>query len=388
MTYHKFFKTAGSDADEGLLEKLGGKESIQMKASLYALARLVDGEVSGNGETEIHAAATIRDVQPGEITFAQDEKYLGQLEDSPAAAAVIGQQMPLPSMPSIRVADVTTAFAQIVQHFVPPREVTTPGISPLAHVSPLASLAGEVSIGPGVSIGDHVEIGENCQLHAGVQIMAGCRLGANVTLFPNVVLYENSELGDRVCIHAGSCIGAYGFGYQVENGRHERGYQLGNVIIENDVEIGAGTTIDRGTYGPTRIGEGTKIDNQVMIAHNCRIGKHNLICSQVGIAGSSTTGDYVVLAGQVGIRDHVNIGDRVVIGAQSGVMADIVSDSRCLGSPATGERDQMVIQAAIRKLPILRRQLQALRRRVDEVSGQTPAEASRDETSTNNQDAA
>lgn len=359
-----------------------------MKVSLYTLARLVNGEVSGAGETDIHAAATIRDVQEGEITFAQDDRLLQQVSDSAAAAVVIGMGMESPSIPAIRVADVTAAFAQIVAHFVPVREVTTSGISPLAHVSPLAKLSGEVSIGPGVTIGDHVEIGEKCYIHSGVQVLAGCRIGSGVTLYPNVVLYENSQIGDRVLIHAGSCIGAYGFGYTHENGRHERGHQLGNVIIEDDVEIGAGTTIDRGTYGPTRIGEGTKIDNLVMIAHNVRIGKHNLICSQVGVAGSATTGDYVVLAGQVGIRDHINIGDRVVIGAQSGVMADIVSDSRCVGSPATGEREQLVIQAAIGKLPILRRQFRELRRRVDDLGDDPGSEVPPDMSSGSSQDAA
>lgn len=336
-----------------------------MKVSLFALSRLVAGEVMGDGETEIKGAATIRDVQAGEITFAQDEKFLSQVDESAAAAVVVAETMEPSSIPAIRVSNVTAAFAKIVEHFVPQREVTTRGISPLAHVSPLANLAGEISIGPGATIGDHVEIGDQCHIHAGVHVLPGSRLGSQVTLYPNVVLYENTQIGDRVLIHAGSCIGAYGFGYTQEDGRHKRGYQLGNVVLEDDVEIGAGTTIDRGSYGATRIGEGTKIDNLVMIGHNCRIGKHNLICSQVGIAGSTTTGDYVVLAGQVGIRDHLKIGDRVVIGAQAGVMADIVSDSRCVGSPATDEREQMVIQAAIGKLPILRRQFHELRRQVE-----------------------
>src|SRR5690606_14999477 len=145
-------------------------------------------------------------------------------------------------------------------------------------------------------------------IHSGVSILAGSRIGAGCTLFPNVVLYEGTLVGNRVIIHANTTIGAYGFGYATVNGRHQLSAQLGHVELEDDVEIGAGTTIDRGTYDPTVIGEGTKIDDQVMVAHNCRIGKHNLLCSQVGIAGSCTTGDYVVMAGQVGIRDHVHIG--------------------------------------------------------------------------------
>ena len=140
--------------------------------------------------------------------------------------------------------------------------------------------------------------------------MAGSQIGPDVTIFPNAVLYENTVVGPRCVIHAGAVLGAYGFGYYCVDGRHQLSAQLGNVVLGADVEIGAGTTIDRGTYGPTIIGEGTKIDNQVMVAHNCRIGRHNMLCSQVGIAGSTTTGDYVVMAGQVGVRDHVHIGDR------------------------------------------------------------------------------
>ena len=133
-----------------------------------------------------------------------------------------------------------------------------------------------------------------------------------MTIFPNAVLYENTDRRRRATIHASAVLGAYGFGYELVDGRHVLSAQLGNVVLGADVEIGAGTTIDRGTYGPTIIGDGTKIDDQVMVAHNCRIGRHNMLCSQVGVAGSTTTGDYVVMAGQVGVRDHVHIGDRAV----------------------------------------------------------------------------
>ena len=163
---------------------------------------------------------------------------------------------------------------------------------------------------PFATIGDDVTIGAGSTIHSGVHIMAGSRIGEDVTIFPNAVLYENTVVGARCLIHAGAVLGAYGFGYEQVDGRHQLSAQLGNVELGADVEVGAGTTIDRGTYGPTVIGEGTKIDDQVMVAHNCRIGRHNMLCSQVGIAGSTTTGDYVVMAGQVGVRDHVNIGDR------------------------------------------------------------------------------
>ena len=153
--------------------------------------------------------------------------------------------------------------------------------------------------------------------------MAGSQIGQDVTIFPNAVLYEDTVVGPRCVIHANAVLGAYGFGYGFADGRHVLSAQLGNVVLGADVEIGAGTTIDRGTYGPTVIGEGTKIDDLVMVAHNCRIGRHNMLCSQVGIAGSTTTGDYVVMAGQVGVRDHVHIGTGAVLGAMAGVTNDV-----------------------------------------------------------------
>ena len=197
--------------------------------------------------------------------------------------------------------------------------------------------------------------------------MPGCVIGDDCVIHPNVTLYENTRIQDRVRIHAGSVIGAHGLGYQQIEGRHVSSAQLGYVEIESDVDIGAAVTIDRGTYGATRIGEGTKIDNQVMIAHNCRIGRHNLICSQVGIAGSCTTGDYVVLAGQVGLKDHIHLGDHTIVGAKAGVMDDCEGNQVYLGAPAMPQRDQMQIFALQRKLPDMRRELKALRKRVEEL---------------------
>jgi UDP-3-O-[3-hydroxymyristoyl] glucosamine N-acyltransferase len=224
-------------------------------------------------------------------------------------------------------------------------------------------------------IGDDVQIGPGSVIHSGVRILAGCRLGAGVVLFPNVVLYEHTVIGDRTTIHAGAVIGAYGFGYTTVNGQHRRSAQLGYVEIGADVEIGAGSTIDRGTYGATVIGDGTKLDNQVMIAHNCRIGRHNILCSQVGIAGSTTTGDYVVMGGQVGIRDHVHIASGVKLGAKSGVMADMLEAGSYIGAPATPERQQMCIMAATLKLPEMKKQLRDLQRMVEKLSGAEPGVA-------------
>jgi UDP-3-O-[3-hydroxymyristoyl] glucosamine N-acyltransferase len=255
----------------------------------------------------------------------------------------------------------------VVAYFQPLRRPRRIGISPLASVSPTAQLAADVDVHPYATIGDDVTIGAGTTIHAGVHILAGARIGENVTIFPNAVLYENTVVGSGCLIHAGAVLGAYGFGYELVEGRHQLSAQLGNVELGADVEIGAGTTIDRGTYGATLIGEGTKIDDLVMVAHNCRIGRHNMLCSQVGIAGSTTTGDYVVMAGQVGVRDHVHIGAGAVLGAMAGVINDVPERVRMIGIPATPEREQKIKQAVISRLPEMRQQLKRLQSVVDEL---------------------
>ncbi len=335
--------------------------------SLSVIASWVGGEVSQGGETLIGGAAILRDAGPGQITLVDDPRRIPLFETSPAAAAVVPPGVES-SKPVIRVEDVHGAFAQIVARFSPPVESTHPGISPQAFVHPTAKLAQGVSVFPGAWIGAQVEIGPGCVIHSGVRIMDACRLGSQVVVFPNAVLYERTVVGNRCIIHAGAVLGAYGFGYRTRQGRHELSAQLGYVVLEDDVEIGANTTVDRGTYGPTVIGQGTKVDNLVMIAHNCRIGRHNLICSQVGIAGSVTTGDYVVMAGQVGIRDHVHIGSRAVLGAMAGIINNVPEGITVIGIPATEQRDQKLKQAAFARLPQMRKELKELQRQVEELS--------------------
>ncbi|MFM7844002.1 MAG: UDP-3-O-(3-hydroxymyristoyl)glucosamine N-acyltransferase [Planctomycetota bacterium] len=350
-----------------------------MVVTLGELANLVSGRLSGEATLVITGAATIRDARAGEITLADRPKYAERLPTCSAAAAVVCEGFPPSSLPTIMVRDVHRAFAQIVSHFRPPRQDQQAGVSAAAAVSPTARLGPDVVIYPGASIGDDVELGARCIVHPGVRLMAGCRIGADSVLFPNAVLYENTIVGDRCLIHAGAVLGAYGFGYETAHGQHRLSAQLGYVILGCDVEIGACTTIDRGTYGPTTVGDGTKIDNQVQIAHNCRIGRHNLICSQVGIAGSCTTGDYVVLAGQVGVRDHIAIGDGVMVGAQSGVASDIAAAGKFLGSPAIAERDEIKMMMARGRLPEMRKQLKTVQRMLELLMGET-ADPSLDES--------
>ncbi len=338
--------------------------------SLAQVAEMTSGQLHGDTDLPIRGAGTLDAARSDEITFADSPRALEQLRNSQAAAAIVPRDVIVENKPFIQVSNVREAFATIVSHFRQPRVERHIGISPAARISPTAMVASDVDIHPGAVIGDDVRIGSGSRIHANVVLSPGCQIAEDVTIFPNAVLYEDTVVGPRVVIHAGAVLGAYGFGYDLVDGRHVRGAQLGYVHIQADVEIGAGTTIDRGTYGPTVIGEGTKIDNLVMIAHNCHIGRHNMICSQVGVAGSSSTGDYVVMAGQVGVPDHIRIGDRAILGAKSGIMRDVPDGATMLGIPATPERDQMHKQAALARLPEMRKQLRALQRAVGKLTGE------------------
>lgn len=349
-----------------------------MAFTLGELARLVQGTVRGDASCIIEGASTIRDAKESDITLADSNKVAAQLVDSHAVAVVVNEKFVPEGKNVIVVPNVHAAFAAIVSMFRPRHTRRPVGISPLAVIDPTAQVAVDAQIHPGVVVDAGVTIGAGSILYPGVHVMAGSRIGANTTLFANVVLYENTIIGDRCILHANAVIGAYGFGYDSSSGKHILSAQLGNVEIGDDVEIGAGTTIDRGTYSATMIGSGTKIDNQVMIGHNCRLGKHNLICSQVGIAGSCTTGDYVVMAGQVGIGDHIDIGSQATLAAKAGVMNDIPAKSIFVGIPATPYKEQMQKQAVLSKLPEMRKEFKEVQRRLDMLEKLLNSEASKD----------
>lgn len=343
---------------------------------LAELSALINATLVGNNNLEITGAASISRAGRGDITFAVTQQHVEHFLSGDAPAAVVCATIEidengLAGKGVVLTNDAEAGFNRIVQLLRPQiKQRRRIGISPAANISDLAVIAEDVDVYPGAYVGDEVEIGCGSVIYPNVTILDNCKIGSNVSIFPGATLYENTIVGDRAIIHAGAVIGAFGFGYKTHEGRHNLSAQLGNVVIGNDVEIGANSTIDRGTYDATTVGEGTKIDDLVMIGHNCQIGRHNLLCSQVGIAGSSTTGDHVVMAGQVGIGDHLTIGDNVTLAAKAGVMHDLAGDQAYLGAPAIPAREQMQIFAVTVKLPEMRKQLKRLQQDVRQLGKQ------------------
>jgi UDP-3-O-[3-hydroxymyristoyl] glucosamine N-acyltransferase len=343
--------------------------------TLKEIAVQIGGLLMGDPDIQVWGVETIEGAQPGDLTFAVDQKNCNKLAGSGASAALVSMGISDCPIPCVACDDVQQAFTQMARLLKPALQRPVIGISERAVVSTTARIAANVSIYPGAYVGSGTEIGEGSTIYPGVCILENCVIGRDVTIFPNAVLYENTKVGDRTRIHANAVIGAEGFGYESGPAGHCRKVQLGNVEIGEDVDIGACTTIDRGTFGTTRIGTGSKLDNQVMIGHNCQIGQHNLLCSQVGIAGSCQTGSFVVMAGQVGIGDHLSIGDHAILGAKSGVMHSLPGGQTYLGAPAVVARDQFQIFAAQARLPEMRKQFKQLKRQVDRLADHSDEES-------------
>lgn len=338
--------------------------------TLGELAEMLGGAVVGDAEKKIVGVAPTHLAGPEELTFLTDSKNAKLLDACRAAAVMVrsGTESEYPGRTLLAVDSVNDKFDFVAALFHPVRERMIEGISPLANIDERAKIGADVAIGPGAFIGKEVELGDGVVIYPNAVVLDGSVIGAGSTLFPNAVIYENCRVGERCTIHSGAVIGGYGFGYESSAAGHRISAQLGNVVIEDDVEVGACSTIDRATHGSTRIGQGTKIDNLVMIAHNCRLGRHNLICAHTGIAGSTTTGDFVVMAGRVGVKDHVHIGTGAVLGAMAGIMEDIPEKTQYVGIPATELREQFKKQAALAKLPTMRREFIALQNEVKRLS--------------------
>lgn len=339
-----------------------------MSFILKQLAEWVGGDVTGDANTPVSRLLPLSEAAAGDLTLVDGEKNARKWAASPAAAAVVPANFPDDVRPLLRVAHPFAAFQTLLLRIRGDRS-SRREVHPTAVIHPTAVLGANASVGPHAVVGEGTVIGANATLHAGAVVGRYCTVGDDVTLYPRVVVYDDCTLGHRVTLHAGVVIGADGYGYRVVNGRHEKVPQIGTVVIEDDVEIGANATVDRATLGTTRVGAGTKIDNLVMVSHNCQIGRHNLLIAQCGLAGSCASGEYVVLAGQAGVADHIAIGDRAVIGAQAGIISDVPAGARMLGSPALPGVEHMKSVANLLKLPELRKAVAKLEKRMNAVEG-------------------
>lgn len=338
-----------------------------MDISVAELAARLGAPFEGDGAARLRSIAPLREAAPDALSWAADRRYFPAVAETRAAAVLAPPACPGGVKAAlIRVKDPDGALGQVLLMFAPPTPRVPEGVHPTAIVSPDARVAG-AAIGAQCIIGAGSEIGPGTQLHPRVYVGDDTRIGRDCVIWPGVVIRERVTLGDRVIVHPNCTIGADGFGYLQRDGRHVKIPQIGTVQIEDDVEIGAGSTIDRARTGATRIGRGTKIDNQVQIGHNCDIGEHCIIVSQSGVSGSCTLGKYVMLGGQVGLADHLTLGDGVRVTAKSGLMNDFPAGTIVGGYPAAEWRQRLRELSFLSKFPELKEQLRDLLRRIERL---------------------
>ncbi|HEX9020809.1 MAG TPA: UDP-3-O-(3-hydroxymyristoyl)glucosamine N-acyltransferase [Nitrospirota bacterium] len=335
---------------------------------LNELADILGAELTGSGDVEIRGAESVRTAGEGQITYiiGIGKNYLDDLRRSRASAALAPPDTPEAHMPLLRVKNPRLAFARVLELFyVKPYSPT--GISDRAVIGKNVQLGADCSIHPYAVIADDARIGSRVTLYPGAFIGRGSVVDDDSVIHANVSIAHGISVGKRVIIHSGAVIGSDGFGFVTDAGKHHKIPQTGGVIIGDDVEIGANSTIDRATLGNTIIGKGTKIDNLVQVAHNVSIGEYCILAGHVGIAGSSTLGSYVVLGGRAGVADHISVGDKVMAGGGAGITRDVNAGDVVAGHPALPIREWLKVQAVVPKLPELKRSLASLEKQVGEL---------------------
>ncbi|MDP6455864.1 MAG: UDP-3-O-(3-hydroxymyristoyl)glucosamine N-acyltransferase [Candidatus Marinimicrobia bacterium] len=335
--------------------------------TLKELANLVGGEIVGDPETEISGVAELENAPPGTISFLSIPKYKRYLKSTKASAVVISKETEADEMSAaILVENPTLSFAAILDYF-------SPALPHEREVHPTVSLGKNVKLGKDVAVGPYTVIEDDVTVGDGVVIGPSCVVGSSTSIGTDselkyhVTLYHDCVIGENVLVHSGTVIGSDGFGFTTEKGIHYKVPQIGGVVVEDDVEIGANCAIDRGTIGNTVIGKGTKLDNLVHIAHNVKLGKGCLVTGQAAIAGSTVIGDYVAFGGQSGVTDHVEVGSNARIAAKSGVTKSIPGDKTYSGMPAKEIRQQNRLDALLNRLPELVKKINAVEQKINEL---------------------
>lgn len=340
-----------------------------MEFSAKQIADFIGGRVEGDEDSKVSSFAKIEEAGEGALSFVSDPKYLHYLRETKASVVLVSDNLEfdwLVGATLIRVKDAREAVAKLLGLYAATRPRKT-GIAATASIEETARIGQDVYIGPNAVIGDGAIIGDGTQIYPGAVIGDGVEIGRECIIYPNVTVYYDCKIGDNVIIHAGAVIGADGFGFAPTPSGYEKIPQIGNVVIEDDVEIGANTCIDRSTMGSTIIHKGVKLDDLVMIAHNVAVGSNTVMSAQVGIAGSTKVGEWCMFGGQVGIAGHITIGDKVMLGAQSGVPGSIASGQSLIGSPPMELKPFFKSQAILRRLPEMYKQLGAIEKELKEL---------------------
>ena len=340
-----------------------------MEFSAKQIAQVIQGTIEGDENATVHTFAKIEEGQPGAISFLSNPKYTHYIYDTKSTIVLIDKSVELekPSPATlIRVDNAYECVAKLLQIYeaAKPRKS---GIDPLASISPKATVGKDVYVGAFAVIGDNAVIGDGCQIYPHAVIGDGVKVGEQCLIYPNVTIYHGCVLGNRVTLHAGSVVGSDGFGFAPSANGYDKIPQIGIVTIEDDVEIGANTCIDRSTMGSIYVRKGVKLDNLVQIAHNTDIGENTVMSAQVGIAGSTKVGQWCMFGGQVGIAGHITIGNKVFLGAQSGVPSSLGDNQTLIGTPPMEKLPYFKSQAIFQKLPDLYKQIMRLQKEVDEL---------------------
>ncbi|MCA9400475.1 MAG: UDP-3-O-(3-hydroxymyristoyl)glucosamine N-acyltransferase [Candidatus Omnitrophica bacterium] len=338
-----------------------------MQIAVDEIAKLINGKVVGDADLIISGINSIDQAQPGQLTFIGNSKYLPQIQTTKASALIVSRDIEASDKTLIYVENPSLAFSKVASWFfklsIPPIR----GIHPTAVIGDLVKLGKAVAIGPHAVIENGVSIGDHTVIHAGAYVGHNVEIGHDCVIHPNVTICHHSILKNGIIIHSGSVIGSDGFGFEQVDGAHEKIPQIGIVYIDNHVEIGSNVTVDRARFDKTFIGEGTKIDNLVQIAHNVQIGKHCIIVSQVGISGSCVIGDYAILAGQAGVAGHLTIGEKSIVAAQAGVTKSIPPQSMVSGYPAKPHQHAKKVNACLQRLPDYINQLKHIQKQIEKL---------------------